>query len=70
MARKEGSMPETPKERLRSLLERMPLDRRHKDVLLKDLAAMTEEKAASLVDDLERIIETLEARSKPPGIKA
>lgn len=63
-------MPESPKERLRGLLGRMPLDRRHKDNLLRDLETMDDAKAASLADDLERIVETLEARANPPKTKA
>ncbi len=63
-------MPESPKERLRGLLERMPLDRQHKDNLLRDLETRDDAKAASLVDDLARNVETHEARANPPKTKA
>lgn len=63
-------MPESPKERLRGLLARMPLDREHKENLLRDLETMDDAKAESLIPDLERIVETLEAKADPPKTKA
>lgn len=61
---------DTPKGRLRALLGRMPLDRQHKENLLRDLETMDDAKAESLIPDLERIVETLEAKADPPKIKA
>lgn len=61
---------ESPKERLRSLLERMPLDRQHKERLLKDLETIDDAKATQLADDLAPIVEKLELMARPPKTKA
>ena len=61
---------ETPKERLRKLLDRMPLDRQHKEALYKDLETMDDAKAAELAENLAPIVEKLELMANPPKTKA
>ena len=61
---------ETPKEQLRRLLARMPLDRHHHGELLKDLEAMDDAKAARLADELEPLVEKLDLLRHPPKTKA
>ncbi len=61
---------ETPKERLKRLLARMPLDRRHHGNLLDDLERIDDAKAAELADRLEPLLERIDALRKPPTTKA
>lgn len=61
---------ETPKARLRRLLDRMPLDRQHKENLYKDLETMDDAKASRLADEMEPLVEKLEAMANPPKTKA
>jgi hypothetical protein len=61
---------ETPKARLRRLLDRMPLDRQHKERLYKDLESMDDAKAARLADEMEPLVERLDAMANPPKTKA
>jgi len=61
---------ETPKARLRRLLERMPLDRQHKERLFQDLESMDDAKADRLADEMESLVERLDAMANPPKTKA
>lgn len=61
---------EPPKARLKRLLDRMPLDRQHKERLTKDLETMDDAKASRLADEMEPLVERLEAMANPPKTKA
>ncbi|HTM68554.1 MAG TPA: hypothetical protein VL426_04595 [Candidatus Binatia bacterium] len=61
---------EPPKDRLRRLIERMPLDRQHKERLFKDLETIDDAKATQLADDLAPIVEKLDLMAHPPKTKA
>ncbi|HTK05378.1 MAG TPA: hypothetical protein VL500_07355 [Candidatus Eisenbacteria bacterium] len=48
----------------------MPLDRQHKERLYKDLESMDDAKAARLADEMEPLVERLDAMANPPKTKA